>query len=93
MQLTFYKYLLQNHPNYKSKYKFGQAFIHFLDAETLEDSVLAYEPTDNDMKFLLELISAVLKKIKNLDFPDVEHYDKNYNGMRSFVDDLITERI
>jgi len=93
LQLTFYKYLLQNHPNYKSKYKFGQAFIHFLDAETLEDSVLEYEPTENDMKFLLELSSAVLKKIKNLDFPDVEHYEKNYNGMRSFVDDLIAERI
>jgi len=93
LQLTFYKYLLQNHPNYKSKYTFGKAFIHFLDAERVEDSVLSYEPTENDMRFLMELISAVLKKIKTLDFPNVENYEKTYNGMRTFIDDLIADRI
>ena len=93
LQLTFYKYLLQNHPNYKAKYSFGSAYIHFLDAESLDESVLSYQPSENDMKFLLELIDAVLNKIKNLDFPNVDHYEKNYNGMRQFIDDLIAKRI
>jgi len=93
LQLTFYKYLLQNHPNYRGKYSFGKAFIHFLDAESLEESTLSYEPTENDMKLLLDISRAVLKKIKNLDFPNVDHYEKTYNGMRMFIDDLIAERI
>jgi hypothetical protein len=34
-----------------------------------------------------------LKKIKNLDFPDVSAYEKTYYGMREFIEDLITEKI
>ncbi|MBT6142886.1 ATP-dependent helicase [bacterium] len=93
LQLTFYKYLLQNHPNYKKKYQFDSAYLHFLDAETKEQSILEYQPSDRDMEFLLQIISAVLKKIKNLDFPDVSAYEKTYYGMREFIEDLITEKI
>lgn len=89
LQLTFYKYLLENHPNYKTKYQFGSAYIHFLDAKTEQESVLEYTPSSSDMDFLLKIINAVTTKIKNLDFPDVSNYEKSYVGVRQFVDDLI----
>ncbi len=93
LQLTFYRYLLEHHPNYKSKYKFGKSYLHFLDAKNDVESVLAYVPTENDMQFLLQIIEAVTSKIKNMEFPDVSEYEKSYFGVRQFVDDLISGKI
>jgi hypothetical protein len=50
---------------------------------------LALEYDDAELKRTAALISAVWRKIMNLDFPDTSNYESSYKGVEQFEEDLL----
>lgn len=92
-QLIFYKILVENSRDF-SNYKVNTGHLEFLyPTEKKDIFTLDYDISDDDVERLKKIIIAVGKKIKNLDFPDINKYEKNLNGVIKFEDDLISGSI
>jgi DNA helicase-2/ATP-dependent DNA helicase PcrA len=85
-QLIFYKLLLENSSTYKG------TPVTTLELEFVEDMfTLSYTPTIEEIDRTTKLISIVFEKIKSLDFPNTDSYEKTYKGIRAFEDDLLKQ--
>lgn len=76
-QLVFYKLMVDLDDNFRpgrkmnnSKYQFGEAQIDFLREERNKFVKRSFAITQNDVDELKELINEVMKRIRNLKFPE-----------------------
>ena len=90
-QLIVYKLLLENSSHYKLPV--STLSLEFVEEEKGEIVTLSYKPTKEEIERTKKLLDIVYKKIVNLDFPDTEKYDKSFNGILAFEEDLLEENI
>lgn len=93
MQLYFYKLLIESSRSYGGKYTVSRGQLDFVEATDDKYYVLPvyFEREKEDR--LKKLIQVVYSKITNLDFPDISVYPQTMQGIQSFIDDLVEERI
>ncbi len=87
-QLVFYKILVEGAHEFVGK-KVSEGTLEFLEPVDGEIKTLVSQITDADVERLKKLIVAVHKKIITLDFPDVEAYSKDVDGIIAFEDALL----
>jgi DNA helicase-2/ATP-dependent DNA helicase PcrA len=94
LQLAFYAILFELSPRYRMFTK-KQFELFFVEKDTKENCfhrVTEYVH-DGEIDRTKRLIMAVMKHIRELDFPDTSHYPDNIDGIRQFEDDLINWQI
>lgn len=90
-QLIFYKILLENSAEYHT-YTTTQGAIAFIEPTGAGESiVLPLDLTAEDIERTKKLITAVWRHIIELDFPDVNNYSRDLQGILAFEQDLIDE--
>lgn len=87
-QLVFYKILVENARDLKG-YTVHHGFLEFLVPVSGKITVLPVDITEEETERMKRLIVAVYNKIMSLDFPDVSGYEKNLEGINSFIEDLL----
>jgi hypothetical protein len=90
LQLAFYAILFELSPRYRMFTK-KQFELFFVEKDTKENCfhrVTEYVH-DGEIDRTKRLIMAVMKHIRELDFPDTSHYPDSIDGIRQFEDDLI----
>lgn len=92
-QMIFYKLLVENSRGYQGKFTVNRGILEFLEPRNGRIIDLALDIESGDVIKLKKLIGIVYKKIKDLDFPDIEKYSKDMNGMQEFEEDLISGKI
>jgi len=92
-QIIFYKLLVENSRDYKSKFAVKRGVLEFLEPKNDKIIDLVLDIENEDVVKLKRLIDIVYKKIRNLDFPDIEKYPKDMKGMQEFEEDLINEKV
>ncbi|PIR89394.1 MAG: hypothetical protein COU07_00650 [Candidatus Harrisonbacteria bacterium CG10_big_fil_rev_8_21_14_0_10_40_38] len=90
-QLIFYKLLIENSRDFGGRHFVEKGIIDFFEPHKKKMISLTYMVQDADVQRVRKLISAVHKKILNLDFPDVSSYSKDLKGIIKFEDDLLTD--
>jgi hypothetical protein len=89
-QLYFYKLLLENSRSFKGILKSKSAELMYVEGLSRDMPIsLALEYDDAELKRTAALISAVWRKIMNLDFPDTSNYESSYKGVEQFEEDLL----
>lgn len=89
-QLVFYKLLVENSKDFGEKYKVDRGVLEFLEPASNGEIIdLTLNITDKEAEHLSALIQVVYKKIINLDFPDVEEYSKDIDGILKFEEYLL----
>ena len=90
-QLVFYKILVENSRDY-AKYRVEEGMLEFVEPDKKgKIHELVADITEEETNHTKALIEAVYKKIMTLDFPDVEKYSKDLQGMIDFESDLLEE--
>jgi len=92
MQLIFYGLLARESGLTKTGHTMVGEMI-YLESQTERDFRRTYQPSDEDIDKLANLIEAVWAKIMTLDWPDTSSYSSDYAGTQAFVNDLITRKI
>jgi CRISPR/Cas system-associated exonuclease Cas4 (RecB family) len=90
-QLIFYKLLVENARDFKQKYKVNKGILEFLEPDNDETILLSLNINHEEVEQMKKLIEVVYKKIINLEFPDTSMYEPSYYGIRSFIEDLLSE--
>ncbi len=90
-QLIFYKILVENARDFKSRYKVRQGFLEFLEPVKGEIKLLSLDISEEETEKMKKLIQIVYQKIMALDFPDVSDYEQSIEGIQSFIDQLLFE--
>jgi DNA helicase-2/ATP-dependent DNA helicase PcrA len=89
-QLVFYKLLVENSRKFGGNYKVEKGVIEFLEPKNKKEIVsLPLVIEEKEVERLEKLITAVYKKIMNLDFPEIKKYSKDIKGIKEFEDSLI----
>lgn len=90
-QLIFYKLLVEESRTW-SDYKVERGVLEFL--QPLKDNIiiLEYGMDEEEVDRAKKLIQAVWECVQNLEFPDVQHYAKDLNGIRQFENDLLEKQ-
>jgi hypothetical protein len=91
-QLVFYKILVEGSHEFAGK-RVNEGTLEFLEPVDGEIKTLVSPITDADVERLKKLIVAVHKKIISLDFPDVEGYSKDVDGIITFENFLLTNDV
>jgi len=90
LQLCFYAILFELSPRYRvfSKKQFELFFVEKNQDGTFH-RIQEYIQTP-EIERTKDLIRAVMRKIRNLDFPDTTDYPPNIHGIRQFEEDLLS---
>lgn len=94
LQLTFYAILFELSPQWRGHIQ-REYELFFVEKNEKEDKfhrITAYIQ-QGEVERMKSLIRAVMKHIRDVDFPDVSLYPKTLEGIRSFEDDLINSAI
>ena len=93
LQLCFYAILFELSPRYRMFPK--KQFELFFVEKNADGSF--YRVTEyiqqTEIERTKDLIRAVMRKIRNLDFPDTRHYEPTMQGIRQFEEDLLNWQI
>ncbi len=92
-QILFYKLLVENSRDYKSKYVVNRGVLEFMEPKNRQIIDLSMDIDEADAARLRKLIEIVYKKIKDLDFPNIGSYSKDIKGIVQFEEDLINGKI
>ena len=90
-QLLFYKLLIENSREF-ANYRVEKCIVEFVEPlASGEISILTMDcdEMNNEMPKFKKLISATWSRILNLDFPDVDEFEKNLRGIIEFEKSLI----
>lgn len=87
-QLVFYKILVENSRELKGN-KVHHGFLEFLTPTDGKITILPVDITEEETERMKRLIVAVYNRIIGLDFPDVGGYEKNLDGINSFIEELL----
>ncbi|MEO5627278.1 MAG: ATP-dependent DNA helicase [Candidatus Saccharimonadales bacterium] len=88
-QLAFYQLLVEGSAHHNQR-TVKELAIQFLDPD--EDGkliYLPYQPTQDELQRLKNLIAIVWQHITDLNFPDTSHYGDSLKGIKQFQDDLL----
>lgn len=91
LQLCFYAVLFELSPRWKmfEKKSFELFFVEKDRAEDRYHRVIEYIQ-QGEIERTKRLIIAVMKKIQNLDFPDIQKYPQTVEGIRMFEEELLS---
>jgi DNA helicase-2/ATP-dependent DNA helicase PcrA len=87
-QLVFYKILVEHSHEFRD-FRVERGTLEFIEPVNGDIATLDLLITDNDVERLKALIAAVYARIKALDFPDIEHYSKDLEGILAFEEHLL----
>jgi len=88
-QIIFYKLLVENSRDFARKGVVQKGCLEFLEPLNGKIIKLELEIGAEEVERIKELIEVVYNKIMNLDFPDINQYPKNLQGIIEFEDDLL----
>lgn len=88
-QLVFYKILVENARDLKGKYTVRRGFLEFLVPTDGKITILPVDITEEETERMKRLIVAIYNKIMSLDFPDIGKYEKNLEGINTFIEELL----
>lgn len=93
-QLLFYHLLIENSRDLSQKYAFGKGTLQFVEPmKNGKVAELSLEE-DKEKKERVEKLSVIVyNKIKNLDFPNIEGYTKDIEGIKQFEEDLLEGKV
>lgn len=95
-QLMMYKLLVENSRDH-ANHKVTRGILEFVEEEDggkIQEIILDFEHSQEELKRVKELAVAVYNKIVNLDLTrDISKYEKSLVGIKEFEDDLIAGRI
>lgn len=92
IQLTFYKLLLEGAGKLNQETHYTGKII-FVETDNKKSLVQSYQPSQEEVNQLKQLVVAVWDKVKALDMPDVSRYSKDHDGTKEFISDLINRKI
>ncbi len=87
-QLIFYKILVEGSHEYAGK-SVSEGTLEFLEPVAGKIETLTSPISDSDVDRLKKLIIAVHNRIIKLDFPDIEEYSKDLDGIIAFEEALL----
>jgi DNA helicase-2/ATP-dependent DNA helicase PcrA len=87
-QLIFYKLLVEHSHDFRD-YTVDMGTLEFIEPVGDAIATLDYVITKEDTQRLSALIRAVYTRILALDFPDIEKYSKDLDGVLAFEEDLL----
>jgi len=92
-QLYFYKLLVEGSYQF-ANYRVTDAYLEFVEPNA-DGKIIDLHIVFNrqDTAHLTKLIKAIWKKIINLDFPDINKYQKDIKGIDQFEEDLIKNKV
>lgn len=91
-QLVFYKLLVENSKDFKN-FEVNEGILEFVEPRGGKLARLSLSISQKDTARLAALITVVYKKIRTLDFPSVEKYEKNLSGIIAFEEDILKGKI
>jgi DNA helicase II / ATP-dependent DNA helicase PcrA len=91
-QLLFYSLLVTKCGRFKNVDSVHAQML-YLESEKLSDQKLGFEPDTEALARLESLIESVWQRVLNLDFPSVDAYSKDINGILQFESDLLAGKI
>jgi len=90
-QLLFYKLLIESSRDYHNL-KIQSGAMQFVEPDKQGlINILPVEYETEDIDKFKKLVKAVWKCILSLDLPDTSNYEKTYNGLTKFEEDLIKD--
>jgi DNA helicase-2/ATP-dependent DNA helicase PcrA len=93
-QLMFYKILIENSREFGGKYRVGKGILEFVEPTTSGKNIdLSLDIDNASVERLKRLIKIIYKKITELDFPSIENYSKDINGIIAFENDLLNDKV
>lgn len=92
-QLLFYKFLIENSNSFKN-YKLSEASLVFISPDEygfINELRINFDhdQVSEELANLAKLITSVYRRIKELDYPDISQFNKDYNGVICFEKWLI----
>ena len=92
-QLLFYKFLIENSKRFKN-YKLREASLVFISPDEyglINELSITFDndQVNKELTNLAKLITSLYRRIKEIDYPDIGRFDKNYKGVISFEKWLI----
>ncbi len=91
-QLVFYKLLVEHSRDFGGKYTVSEGVLDFVEPLKGRIIELPLVIEQSEVDRLTALIQIVFKKVKNLEFPEVEKYSKDLKGVLAFEEDLLDAR-
>lgn len=91
-QLLFYKILVEHSRDY-GNFRVNEGALEFVEPVDGEIRRLSLHMSAEETERLMRLIEIVFQKIINLDFPDIEGYEKDASGILAFEEDLLSGAI
>lgn len=91
-QLVFYGLLSSTSLSYE-KIENIEAQIVQVETDDPQHLVKSYSPSKEEILNMKQLVGAVYKKIVNLDFVDTSSYSADFEGIQSFISDLINDEV
>jgi hypothetical protein len=90
LQLTFYALLFSLSPRWNA-WKSREYRLFFIeeDRDTGEFHEVIEYIQESEIERMKALITIVMEKIRNLDFPDIPRYEESAKGIRQFEEDLL----
>ena len=92
-QLTFYRLLMENSRDF-NKFYVSEGALIFLEPDKKDLNkikIIETNITDEEVNKMRKLIRAVWKSIINLEFSNIDHYEKSNAGIEQFIEDLISQ--
>jgi hypothetical protein len=94
LQLTFYALLFELSPRFRL---FPQRTYQLFFVEKDQKTGTFHRVTEyiqqGEIERLRKLITAVMARIRTLDFPDTSHYSQDIHGIRQFEEDILAGNI
>lgn len=90
LQLAFYEMLFRKSFKYANKKprKYELCFVT-PEKKTNAISTVEHYVQDGEVERVEQLATAIIRHIRELNFPDISHYPKDMDGIRQFEEDLI----
>lgn len=93
LQLNFYKLLIEGSNTYKD-YTVNLGRLEFIEPdERGKVHALELHFGENEIQETKQLIAAMWRHVKALDFPDTAKYPTSLTGMKSFVQDMLAGEV
>ncbi len=94
LQLTFYALLFSLSPRWQAMQdrEYRLLFIEE-DQDTWEFYEVIEYIQEGEIERMKSLITRVMEKIRNLDFPDISKYEQSVKGIREFEEDILNWQV
>lgn len=88
-QLLFYKILVENSRSFSGKFQVNKGVLEFVEPKGRQIIDLELQIDEKESERLEKIIAVVFNKIVNLDFPSIDSYSQDLQGILDFEQELL----